>query len=97
MAIKKLSDKDIDLLQKDLPEWSVEREAGLIQKEFQFLNFSDAMVFVNNVAQVAEEVDHHPDICISYNSVTVILTTHEAGGLTKKDADLVRRIEKMRE
>ncbi len=64
-----------------------------IQKQFTFANFKEAMFFVNAVAGVAEKAGHHPDISVTYNRVTLSLSTHDAGGITAKDFDLARRIE----
>jgi len=64
-----------------------------IQKQYTFANFKDAMFFVNTVAGLAEKAGHHPDITITYNRVTLSLSTHDAGGLTRKDFDLATRIE----
>jgi 4a-hydroxytetrahydrobiopterin dehydratase len=64
-----------------------------IQKQFTFANFKEAVFFVNTVAALAEKAGHHPDITVTYNRVTLTLSTHDAGGLTGKDFDLARRIE----
>ena len=53
------------------------------------------MAFVNQVAELAESADHHPDILINYKRVTLTLSTHSAGGLTEKDFDLASQIEKI--
>lgn len=63
----------------------------LIQRTYEFPDFPVAMVFVNAVARLAEEAQHHPDIDIRWNKVTLSLTTHDEGGLTDKDFDLARR------
>jgi 4a-hydroxytetrahydrobiopterin dehydratase len=70
------------------------RQAGnAIQKQYTFANFKEAVFFVNTVAALAEKAGHHPDITVTYNRVTLTLSTHDAGGLTGKDFDLARRIE----
>jgi 4a-hydroxytetrahydrobiopterin dehydratase len=56
-------------------------------------NFAEAMVFVNRVAELAESRNHHPDIAISWNKVTLTLSTHDAGGLTQLDLDLATAID----
>ncbi|HET9731508.1 MAG TPA: 4a-hydroxytetrahydrobiopterin dehydratase [Acidimicrobiales bacterium] len=56
-------------------------------------DFAGAMVFVNRVAELAEERDHHPDIAISWNRVTLRVTTHDSGGLTAADVDLARAVD----
>ena len=56
-----------------------------IEKEFEFSDFKAAMVFVNRIAVVAEELKHHPDWSNSHNKVHISLTSHDAGGITEKD------------
>ena len=66
--------------------WELEGET--ITKLFTFPDFVDAVAFVVHVAFLAERADHHPDIDIRWNKVTLALTTHDQGGLTEKDTDL---------
>ena len=63
--------------------WS--KNGRSIQRQFEFKSFPDAVAFVDRVARKAEKSDHHPDIDIRYNKVTLALSTHSEGGLTKKD------------
>lgn len=56
-------------------------------------DFAAAMAFVNRVAELAEEADHHPDISVSWNTVVLTLSTHSAGGITQLDLDLAGRID----
>ncbi len=73
------------------------KQAGnTIQKQYTFTDFREAMFFVNSIAAVAEKVGHHPDIAISYNRVTLSLSTHDAGGVTAKDFSLATRVEAIR-
>ena len=69
------------------------REGNWIRKEFRFGSFADAVAFVNRVAAVADEMDHHPDIDIRYDRVRLLTSTHSAGGLTELDFELARRID----
>jgi 4a-hydroxytetrahydrobiopterin dehydratase len=69
-----------------LPAWQVEN--GELVRTFKFEDFRASMRFVNQVADLAEEAGHHPDIDIRYNRVRLALVTHDAGGLTAKDFDL---------
>jgi 4a-hydroxytetrahydrobiopterin dehydratase len=66
-----------------------------IQKTFEHKDFVHAMGFVISVALLAEKANHHPDIDIRWNKVTLTLSTHSAGGLTEKDCHLAREIESM--
>jgi len=73
------------------PEWTIEGEA--LTRTFALADFNEAMGFVNRVALAAEVADHHPDIDIRWNRVTIVLTTHSAGGLTPKDTTLATTID----
>jgi 4a-hydroxytetrahydrobiopterin dehydratase len=89
MAIKLERQQVAEALQK-LNRWTLQGDQ--IEQLLTFENFVDAMIFVNRVAEIAEEEGHHPDIRIVYNRVTLALTTHDAGGLTQKDFQMARRI-----
>ena len=78
---------------KKLQEW--EGEGKGIERWFEFEDFAEAMEFVNTVAEVAEEADHHPDIDIRWNKVRLSLVTHSAGGLTELDIELAQRIDRL--
>jgi 4a-hydroxytetrahydrobiopterin dehydratase len=78
-----------------LEGWSLSGEA--ISKKYTLPSFLDAMGFVNQVADLAEQADHHPDILINYRRVTLTLSTHSEGGLTQKDFDLAEKIETLRQ
>ena len=93
MATKKMSEAQVESAIKDLPEWSAVSET--IQRTYQFASFVEAMGFVNKVAEAAEADQHHPDILIRYNKVTLTLSTHDAGGITKKDFALAKKIDGM--
>lgn len=78
-----------------LPDWRLETTAdgtNQIVGEFTSEDFPGAMVFVNRVAEMAEENDHHPDIDIRWNKVRLVLTSHDSGGLTRRDFELATRI-----
>ncbi|MFN0011893.1 MAG: 4a-hydroxytetrahydrobiopterin dehydratase [Phycisphaerales bacterium] len=75
------------------PEWS--ESGGSIQRTFAFKTFVEAMAFVNKAAAAAEAMQHHPDILIRYNKVTMTLSTHDAGGITMKDFDLATKMDGM--
>ena len=92
MAVKLERQQVAEALQK-LGQWTL--QGNQIERLLTFENFVDAMIFVNKVAEVAEEEQHHPDIRIVYNRVTLALTTHDAGGLTQKDFQMARRIDSL--
>jgi 4a-hydroxytetrahydrobiopterin dehydratase len=70
-------------------EWT-DSEAAL-ERTFEFSSFPEAIAFVNRVADLAESENHHPDIAISYKTVTLRWTTHSAGGITDRDRELAER------
>lgn len=91
--MNKLSDAEIQAELKGVPEWS--ELNGAIQRTFQFPDFAAAMGFVNQVAAAAEQDQHHPDILIRYNKVTLTLSTHDASGITVKDFALAKKADGM--
>jgi len=88
---KPLTAKQRESLPGILPAWTVEGET--IRRTLTFPDFARAMGFVTSVALAAEAADHHPDIAISWNRVTLTLTTHSEGTLTDADRDLALRID----
>ena len=72
-----------------ISQWK--RNGDVIARTFEFKDFPAAMNFVNAVAELAEQAQHHPDIDVRWNKVTLALTTHDAGGLTEKDFALARQ------
>lgn len=72
------------------PGW--ERDGDAIRRTWRFADFKAAMIFVNGVAALAEKANHHPDVTIHYNEVTLRLWSHDAGGLTERDVALARTI-----
>lgn len=88
----KLSDAEVQRALTSLQGWS--REGDYLKKEFRFRTFMGGIKFVEEVALVAEAQDHHPDIHVVWTTVTLKITTHDEGGLTKWDVALAREIEK---
>ncbi len=95
MTTEQLSDIAIQRELGSLPGWS--RRGEVITKTFQFRDFLTGIEFVNAVAKAAEAVDHHPDIDIRYTKITCSLSTHSAGGITQKDLDLAKKIDRAHE
>lgn len=85
-----LDSEEITRQLQSLPDWA--QDGDQIAADFEFENFGAAMVFVNRVAEQAEEANHHPDIDIRWNKVHLVLTSHDAGGLTQTDIELAHRI-----
>jgi 4a-hydroxytetrahydrobiopterin dehydratase len=90
-GLVKLDETKIQTALAALPAWK--REGETISRTFQFADFVAAMKFVNAVADLAEQVQHHPDMDVRWNQVTLALSTHDAGGLTEKDFGMARQCE----
>ena len=88
-----LNDDDVGRRLNDLPEWH--REGDAIKREFKFGDFTGSVEFVNRITPPAEEMNHHPDIAISWNKVELTLSTHSEGGLTESDFELAARIDSL--
>ena len=86
-----LNDEDVERRLGELDGWRRERDA--IAKEFELDDFKGSVDFVNRLTPVAEEMNHHPDLSISWNKVTVTVTTHSEGGLTENDFELASKID----
>lgn len=79
----KLSPQRIEELLAEHDDWALNGDT--LQRTFNLPGFRDAIEFVNHVAELAEDAQHHPDIMIRFNKVTLTLTTHDSGGLTERD------------
>jgi 4a-hydroxytetrahydrobiopterin dehydratase len=91
LAYIKLEDDDIANRLRLLEGWSVEK--GLLTKTFNFKTYKDGVVFGSAVGFVADHLNHHPDITVSYGKVTIAVNTHDVGGISPYDFELARRIE----
>jgi len=89
--VERLTDDDIAGRLGELAGW--EREGEAIAKTFELDDFVGSVEFVRRLVEPAEDMNHHPDLNVSWNKVTVSITTHAAGGLTANDFELARRIE----
>lgn len=87
-----LSTGEIEEVLKTHPAWKL--QGGKLVREWTFKDFVEAMKFVNCVAELAEAAGHHPDIDIRYNRVLLGLISHDAGGITRRDATMAGRIDK---
>lgn len=86
-----LSREEVSSQLREMEGWSGDTSA--ISKSYEFDAFMDGVAFVNRVAEIAEGLDHHPDIDIRWTKVKVTLSTHSEGGVTGKDIELARAIE----
>jgi 4a-hydroxytetrahydrobiopterin dehydratase len=88
----KLNPAEIEQVLKTNPAWKLQEDK--LVREWTFRDFLEAMKFVNRVATIAEASGHHPDINIRYNHVQLGLVSHDAGGITKRDAAMASTIDK---
>jgi 4a-hydroxytetrahydrobiopterin dehydratase len=93
MGIRALSEKEIQEELAKLPRWSLEGKE--IMRKFEFPAFMGSIRFVNAIAEEAEKADHHPDILVQYNKVTLRLSTHDVGGLSERDFALARQADSL--
>jgi 4a-hydroxytetrahydrobiopterin dehydratase len=89
--VDRLDDDQIEARLAELEGW--ERDGETIVKEYKLDDFVGSVRFVDRVVEPAEEMGHHPDLSISWDTVRVSITTHAAGGLTANDFELAKRID----
>ena len=92
---KPLSIEEAKKMLEDLPDWKLDEDGDELKRKFRFENFKQAMAFVNRIADLAEENDHHPDFEISYNVVELEFTTHKIDGLSKNDFIMAAKVSKL--
>ena len=88
-----LSPAEREKLATALPGWHIAEGRDAIERAFKFKDFSAAWAFMSRVALLAEKLDHHPEWSNVYNRVTILLTTHDAGGLSARDVALATAID----
>jgi 4a-hydroxytetrahydrobiopterin dehydratase len=86
-----LSDEEVERRLAELSGW--DRQGDAIRKSFKRGDFKGSVDFVNQITPIAEEMNHHPDLEISWDTVTVSLSTHSEGGLTENDFELASKID----
>lgn len=91
--MKTLTDEERTSLAADLPHWALVTGRDALERTFRFKDFNAAWGFMARVALLAEKLDHHPEWSNVYNRVTIVLTTHDAGGLSARDLALARAID----
>ncbi len=93
--MSELSDEEIAKRLMKLPDWDRDLDSGGIARLIEFETFADAIAFVDRVAPVADEQDHHPDIDIRYRRVKFALVSHDIGGLSSRDFKMAALIDKL--
>tara|TARA_B100000287_G_C20390717_1_gene685488 strand:+ start:33 stop:329 length:297 start_codon:yes stop_codon:yes gene_type:complete len=91
---KKLKSKERNKILKTLKGWKKTRGRDSIEKNFIFKDFKCAFSWMTRIALIAEKMDHHPEWFNVYNKVIVTLSTHDAGGITKLDLELAKKMDK---
>lgn len=91
--ISKLTDAERAMALANLPEWTSVGDLDGIRRLFTFTDFNQAFGFMARVALLAEKADHHPEWSNVYNRVDILLTTHDAGGLSQRDVDMAAAID----
>lgn len=95
MPIEKLNEKELSSVLKELNGWKIANNG--LEKQFKFNSFALVMDFINQLAEEAENMHHHPDWSNSYTLLNVRLTTHSINGLSQLDVELAKRIDKITE
>ncbi len=95
MPIPRLTDDARVALLAECPDWQLRSDGLAIERDFSFADFNEAFGFMVRVALCAEKADHHPEWSNVYNRVHITLTTHDAGGLSARDAEMARAIAAM--
>jgi 4a-hydroxytetrahydrobiopterin dehydratase len=88
----KLTDRQVKARLAKAQGWSL-NDAGEITKTYTFTGFPQSLMFTTAVGVLAEAAQHHPDITIKWNKVTLALTTHDVGGLSDKDFNLAKQVD----
>jgi 4a-hydroxytetrahydrobiopterin dehydratase len=92
MPIARLSETEVAMLLAEHPAWTLRTDSKALTRTLKFADFNAAFGFMTRVALYADKADHHPEWFNVYNRVEITLTTHEASGLSARDADMVRFI-----
>jgi len=93
MPIPRLTPDEADAMLAGLPDWRLRADGLAIVRDLRFADFNAAFAFMTRVAMQAEKMDHHPEWSNVYNRVSITLTTHDAGGLSTRDAAMARFID----
>ena len=95
MSIPRLSDREVAALLTELPDWTLRADGKALERSFKFADFNAAFGFMTRVALYADKHDHHPEWSNVYNRVEITLTTHDADGLSQRDAAMARALAAM--
>lgn len=93
--VARLNDDARSAALQKLSRWTYDASRDAIRRQFKFHDFVEAFGFMGQVALLAEKADHHPEWSNVYNTVDILLTTHDADGLSQRDIDLAEKIDKL--
>ena len=93
MPIARLNEQQRDAALSGLPNWQLGRDGLAIERRLRFADFAEAFAFMTRVALLAEKADHHPEWSNVWNRVDMLLTTHDAGGLSRRDVTMAQEVE----
>jgi 4a-hydroxytetrahydrobiopterin dehydratase len=91
--VEKLAETDRAALARSLPDWALVEGRDAIRRTLKFADFIEAWGFMSRVALLAQQQDHHPEWSNVYSKVEIVLTTHDAGGLSARDVKLAKAID----
>ncbi|MCP9222517.1 4a-hydroxytetrahydrobiopterin dehydratase [Erythrobacter sp. LQ02-29] len=95
MAVEKLTEEERESWLTALKQWNTCEDRDAICRTIEFGDFGEAWAFMSRVALLAEKHDHHPEWCNVYNRVEITLTTHDAGGLSRRDVKMAKAIDSL--
>ena len=93
MERKRLSSEEIETNLSGLNDWTIGNDK--LSKKFEFTNFAESLSFVNRVGEIAERLNHHPDVLFGWGYAEFFITTHDAGGITARDFELAKEIDEI--
>ncbi len=94
-GVPRLTPDQVKILHPGVPSWAVDDDGGKLRRRFEFPDFIGALGFVNAMAALAEQEQHHPDFCVKYSLVDVTIYTHAIGGLSENDFILAAKIDQI--
>ena len=94
-GVPALDEGEIRAMLSNLSGWQVSSGGAELRKRYQFPGFKEAVAFVGRLAELAESEGHHPDFCVGYDKVDVVLTTHAIGGLSENDFIVAAKLDRL--
>jgi len=95
MAVQRLTGREREAGLVSVPDWILREDGLAISRDFKFADFNEAWGFMSRIALIAEKMDHHPEWWNVYNRVSIMLTTHDADGLSERDLLMAKAIDRL--